>query len=307
MGERAERTEPIGSKLVEDLMLPEAFLFAPFCDDQEEEATHLAPPLVFATTSDEGSELEENATELEMAALAAPKRRRVRRIGGALSLLASVAVAGVGIALEVERIDQEKLELLSENRELRDGKLELAQRVRTLDEDLERAERGLEARRSILESIPVQVPVDAVTTSGFGTRRDPFSARTKHHDGVDYGAPRGTPVTATADGEVSHAGPRGSYGNLVQIDHGEGLSTRFAHLSKVLVPVGESVKRGQIIGLVGSTGKSTAPHLHYEVWVDDRPLDPAFLMRVWRKLSSSVATAEPAQPSTAADPSGPPS
>ncbi len=299
--EEGERTERSLQPLIADLVLPEPsrkgiiIRGLPFLRFDEEEATCVAPPARPLPVLD-------SATEV---AFPAVRRRRSRSqwIGGALSVLIAAGVAAGLISLEVDRLDQERIALLSENEELRTGKIELAQRVRTLDGHLEHAALALEARRSILEFIPVEVPVDAVTTSGFGVRRDPFSARVKHHDGVDYGAPRGTPVTATADGRIAHAGPRGTYGNLVQIDHGDGLSTRYAHLSKVLVQPGDEVKRGQVVGHVGSTGKSTAPHLHYEVWADDRPLDPAFLMRVWAKLSGSIATAQEPAVSTTDGPS----
>lgn len=101
--------------------------------------------------------------------------------------------------------------------------------------------------------------------SGYGYRIDPIYGTPKYHEGMDFASPVGTPVYATGDGVVTEAGQHGAYGNLVEIDHGYNYVTRFAHLSKIKVHAGQHVKRGDLIGNVGSTGKSTGPHLHYEV------------------------------------------
>jgi murein DD-endopeptidase MepM/ murein hydrolase activator NlpD len=124
-------------------------------------------------------------------------------------------------------------------------------------------------------SIPSMQPVDNLQfTSNFGVRSDPFRGTAAMHAGVDIPGAIGTPIYATADGVVSHAGRQGGYGNLVQIDHGRGIQTRYGHLSQILVPAGTRVKRGQIIGLMGSTGRSTGSHLHYEVRVDGKAVNP---------------------------------
>jgi murein DD-endopeptidase MepM/ murein hydrolase activator NlpD len=124
-------------------------------------------------------------------------------------------------------------------------------------------------------SVPSMQPVDKVTfTSSFGVRSDPFRGTAAMHAGVDIPGAMGTPIYATADGVVSHAGRQGGYGNLVEINHGRGLETRYGHLSKILVADNTRVKRGQIIGLMGSTGRSTGSHLHYEVRVDGRAVNP---------------------------------
>ncbi|MBC9032332.1 peptidoglycan DD-metalloendopeptidase family protein [Sphingomonas sp. JC676] len=124
-------------------------------------------------------------------------------------------------------------------------------------------------------SVPSMQPVDKVTfTSSFGVRSDPFRGTAAMHAGVDIPGTIGTPIYATADGVVSHAGRQGGYGNLVEINHGRGLETRYGHLSKILVADNTRVKRGQIIGLMGSTGRSTGSHLHYEVRVDGRAVNP---------------------------------
>jgi murein DD-endopeptidase MepM/ murein hydrolase activator NlpD len=124
-------------------------------------------------------------------------------------------------------------------------------------------------------SVPSMQPVDRVTfTSSFGVRSDPFRGTAAMHAGVDIPGSIGTPIYATADGVISHAGRQGGYGNMVEINHGRGLETRYGHLSKILVADNTRVKRGQIIGLMGSTGRSTGSHLHYEVRVDGRAVNP---------------------------------
>lgn len=116
--------------------------------------------------------------------------------------------------------------------------------------------------------------VDAQMTSGFGVRSDPFHGRAKQHSGVDLAKPTGTPIYATANGQVGRAGSVGSYGNLVEINHGNGYQTRYAHMHRIFVRPGQIVRRGMKIGEVGSTGRSTGPHLHYEVRYRGKALDP---------------------------------
>lgn len=133
----------------------------------------------------------------------------------------------------------------------------------------------LDSIESSTISIPSMQPVQHVTfTSMFGVRSDPFRGTAAMHAGVDIPGQMGTPVYATADGIVAHAGRQGGYGNLVEINHGRGLETRYGHLSKILVADNTRVRRGQIIGLMGSTGRSTGTHLHYEVRLDGRAINP---------------------------------
>lgn len=110
--------------------------------------------------------------------------------------------------------------------------------------------------------------------SGYGVRRDPVYGTMKFHEGMDFSAPVGTPVYATADGNVTTASWQSAYGNMVEINHGYNYTTRYAHLSKLIARPGQSVKRGDLIGLVGNTGKSTGPHLHYEVRYRGAPQNP---------------------------------
>ncbi|WP_294394844.1 M23 family metallopeptidase [uncultured Sphingomonas sp.] len=124
-------------------------------------------------------------------------------------------------------------------------------------------------------SVPSAKPVaEATYTSGYGVRSDPFRGSAAMHAGIDLAAPIGTPVYATADGIVSRSEWSGGYGNLVEINHGKGLQTRFGHLSRALVHAGDRVKRGQMIAMMGSTGRSTGSHLHYEVRIDGYAVNP---------------------------------
>ncbi len=119
------------------------------------------------------------------------------------------------------------------------------------------------------------VPVVAKRSSGYGWRMHPVKKLRKFHNGLDLAAPTGTPVIAAGDGVIEFAGWNEGYGNLIRMNHGGGLSTRYGHLSKILVKKGEQVRAGQRIGLVGSTGMSTGPHLHFEVRQDNKPMHPA--------------------------------
>ncbi len=124
-------------------------------------------------------------------------------------------------------------------------------------------------------AIPSAQPVEHLAfTSNYGIRSDPFRGTAAMHAGVDIPGPVGTPVYATADGMVDRAERSGGYGNLVELDHGKGIQTRYGHLSKILVEAGTRVHRGQLIALMGSTGRSTGPHLHYEVRIDGHAVNP---------------------------------
>lgn len=133
----------------------------------------------------------------------------------------------------------------------------------------------LDSLATVMKSLPLASPlVEFEMTSPFGARNDPINSMTGIHEGLDMGASTGTPVAATGDGQVVWAGWRDRYGNLVEIDHGNGLKTRYGHLSKVMVMVGSHVSRGSLIGLVGETGRTTGPHLHYEVRIGDQATNP---------------------------------
>jgi murein DD-endopeptidase MepM/ murein hydrolase activator NlpD len=139
-----------------------------------------------------------------------------------------------------------------------------------------------------LALVPYRKPVigEVEFTSGFGIRSDPFLGRPAMHTGLDFRAATGDPVRATANGKVVSSGWAGGYGRMVEIDHGNGLSTRYGHLSEINVKVGDQIKIGQVIGAVGSTGRSTGPHLHYETRIDGDAVDPQKFLRAGVRLSA---------------------
>jgi murein DD-endopeptidase MepM/ murein hydrolase activator NlpD len=146
----------------------------------------------------------------------------------------------------------------------------------------------MERLNRTLALVPYRKPVvgEVEFTSGFGVRSDPFLGRPAMHTGLDFRASTGDPVRATANGKVVSAGWSGGYGRMVEIDHGNGLSTRYGHLSEIHVKIGEPIKIGQVIGAVGSTGRSTGPHLHYETRIDGEAVDPQKFLRAGVRLSA---------------------
>lgn len=144
----------------------------------------------------------------------------------------------------------------------------------SLHQRLEAMRSGVERREALANATPSIWPVAGWLSSAYGNRRDPFTGGTDFHPGLDISADRGTPVHATADGLVQSAGWNGNYGNLLVVDHGFGIQTRYGHLSKFAVREGDRVRRGQIIGHVGSTGRSTSPHLHYEILTNGKLTNP---------------------------------
>jgi murein DD-endopeptidase MepM/ murein hydrolase activator NlpD len=153
-------------------------------------------------------------------------------------------------------------------------------------DDVERALVDLRAAREAVDLVPVAAPArNARLSSRFGNRRDPFTRRSAFHSGIDYAAPTGTRVYAPADGVVTRASRAGGYGLMIEIDHPHGLSTRFAHLSRMGVSVGTQVRRGDVIGRIGSTGRSTGPHLHYEVRRGSRAIDPMPFIRAGQRIA----------------------
>lgn len=127
-----------------------------------------------------------------------------------------------------------------------------------------------------LNALPLAEPTEiGGVSSGFGARVDPFNEELAFHSGVDFSGPTGAEVHATAAGIVVFSGPRGAYGNTVEVDHGYGIRTRYAHLSKIVAQAGTRLEKGAIVGKLGSTGRSTGPHVHYEVWYDNAVRDPS--------------------------------
>jgi len=150
--------------------------------------------------------------------------------------------------------------------------------------DLARAQ--IDRLNRVLVDVPVRKPVpgEIDMSSPFGVRTDPFLGRPAMHTGIDLRGETGEPVYATAAGRVTNAGRDGGYGNMVEIDHGNGLSTRYGHLSEIDVKVGQVIRIGQIIGKIGSTGRSTGPHLHYETRINGEPVNPQKFLRAGMRL-----------------------
>lgn len=157
----------------------------------------------------------------------------------------------------------------------------ISARIISQERSYKEIEGMLRNKEKLLASTPAIQPVANKdlkrVASGFGSRIDPVYKTIKFHAGLDFAAPQGTPIYATADGRVTTAGNTGNgYGNHVEINHGFGYETLYGHMFRVKVRVGQVIKRGEVIGWVGSTGKSTGPHLHYEVHKGGRPLDPIY-------------------------------
>jgi murein DD-endopeptidase MepM/ murein hydrolase activator NlpD len=143
----------------------------------------------------------------------------------------------------------------------------------------------LAALRAMARQLPLRRPLaSSAITSGFGTRLDPFFNKPSYHAGVDFRSDEGSAVRATAAGTVTEAGNSGGYGIMVEVDHGNGLTTRYAHLSSISVKVGDRVATGTTVGHVGTTGRSTGPHLHYEVRIDGEAIDPMRYIRAGQEL-----------------------
>jgi murein DD-endopeptidase MepM/ murein hydrolase activator NlpD len=159
--------------------------------------------------------------------------------------------------------------------ELRQGLDQLAKQFHASGEQLSVLDSLLFNRRLDAESLPSRMPIaHSYITSGFGGRADPFGGGAAFHKGIDFHANMGDPVLAVADGVVSYAGVRSGYGNVVEIDHGNGYVTRYAHNSRLLVQVGDLVRSGQQVAKAGSTGRSTGAHVHFEVWVNGAVVNP---------------------------------
>lgn len=143
-----------------------------------------------------------------------------------------------------------------------------------------------EGLQALMPFVPLRKPLagEASVASPFGYRRDPFLGLPALHTGVDLLQPYGSKIRATGAGRVVHAGPMGGYGDMVEIDHGDGLTTRYGHMSEIFVQEGQTVAAGDVIGRLGSTGRSTGPHLHYEVRVDNEPVDPERFMRAGAEI-----------------------
>jgi murein DD-endopeptidase MepM/ murein hydrolase activator NlpD len=185
-----------------------------------------------------------------------------------LAIVAGLDLGGSGIEAGVggERVDEVALP-------------DLADRAGQLAATLDRVEAKFDEQLRWISSVPAITPARGILTSGFGSRRDPITRGRGNHQGVDIAAAPGAPVRASADGLVTRASRQGGLGKAVFLSHGYGLSTRYGHLSEIVVKPGTRVRRGDVIGRVGNTGRSTGYHLHYEVHLDGAPVDPlAYLL-----------------------------
>ena len=152
--------------------------------------------------------------------------------------------------------------------------LALSQRADYLEQSFSILNKYFQKQNAALSTTPSILPTEGFISSTFGSRRDPFTNAPDFHEGLDLTNVIGTPVVAPADGVVTFTGQKGNYGNVIEIKHDDEVSTLYGHLNKIEVHVGDHVKRWQEIGLIGNTGHSTGPHLHYEVHVNDQPVNP---------------------------------
>jgi murein DD-endopeptidase MepM/ murein hydrolase activator NlpD len=154
----------------------------------------------------------------------------------------------------------------------------LRSRTATLNRSLAQLKDAWVERERLLASTPNMMPVRGWFSDGYGWRKDPFTGKRRFHKGIDVVGPAGAVVRATADGVVTWSGRKAGYGKMVTVSHGYGFQTRYGHMSEILVKPGQRVVRGDAMGRVGSTGRSTGPHVHYEVVKEGRPVNP------WRYL-----------------------
>jgi murein DD-endopeptidase MepM/ murein hydrolase activator NlpD len=207
--------------------------------------------------------------------------------GGAQALMKNIpdAAENIGkplnIPAEVLAIEAELEPRDPEHGELQKQYAELDATITTLSTDASFIEQGLQNQyeslvdqKAFLAALPTRKPAVGYFTSGFGTRKAPFGGKVKMHEGLDIANHPGTPIKASADGLITFASTKAGYGQTVVIDHGYGLQTWYAHTRKILVKNGARVKRGETIALLGNTGRSTGPHVHYEVRVNGTPVDP---------------------------------
>ncbi|MFC3269935.1 M23 family metallopeptidase [Vulcaniibacterium thermophilum] len=220
-----------------------------------------------------GAQRELNALAARLGELQAEANRlnalgeRLTRIGqlqdGEFDFERPVGVGGAGPVRDISR------------RELEQGMARLDAQFGASGEQLSVLEALLFNRQLDMNAVPSRAPIsDSYVTSGFGGRADPFGGGTQFHKGIDFEADVGDPVLAVADGVVSFAGARAGYGNVIEVDHGNGYVTRYAHNSRLTRRVGDLVRAGQEVAKAGSTGRSTGAHVHFEVWENGRVVDP---------------------------------
>ena len=178
-----------------------------------------------------------------------------------------------GPAVGGSKVDYPTAELLG-SANLKEGIELLKDRTAEMESQLTLLQQVAEKKATIRRITPSLWPVKGIITSHYGNRADPFNGEAELHLGVDISALFGTQVHSPADGKIIYAQRKAAYGNLIIIDHGNGLTTRLGHLSRFNVKVGQKIRKNDVVGYVGTSGRSTAPHLHYEVRLNDRPINP---------------------------------
>lgn len=188
----------------------------------------------------------------------------------------SDTISQVSIESTVSFAGKNSYDMSSELSALQTSLVSLSKQSMSQKTDIDESIVSIKNRLDYLRCVPSIAPVSAKITAGYGYRKNPFTSRgSEFHDGVDFGAAYGTKVKAAGDGVVLFAGYQAGYGRMVVISHGYGITTSYSHNSSLLVKKGDKVKRGQAISKVGSTGRSTGAHLHYEVKLNGRNVDPA--------------------------------
>lgn len=201
--------------------------------------------------------------------------RRMLKFKTEAALLKGEAAVGGPTDEDVRKL-AELLEVSPEQavRDVERSMVDMIQAARERERRFEEIKRYVRKRSTLLASRPTAWPVRGWVSSGFGDRSNPVTGKGGFHSGVDIANDHGTPVRATADGEVGFAGWEGGYGKLVVLHHGNGFSTYYGHLSEIKAGVGQKVSRGQVIGNMGATGNTTGPHLHYEIRLYGAAVDP---------------------------------
>lgn len=210
---------------------------------------------------------EENAGRLQERVLTL--QSMVTKLGlmaGVEESLPEARVGGVG--------GLSRLETTAPSLDIAGSLQDMDQTVSALTEKSSRLQAFFTDQQVLLAATPSIWPVRGYLSASFGNRKDPFTGMPDFHPGIDVSTPRGTPIVAPAEGVVTFRGVRGAYGKALVVDHGYGIVTRYAHLDGYDVRPGQRVRRGDVLGFVGNTGRSTAPHLHYEVWVNDQLRNP---------------------------------
>lgn len=252
------------------------------------------------TVSDSRGEAAETVRKVsaaipEAAALAQIEARQLAFVEG-LTRMADRRAARAEAA--IKRLGLNPRTIVEANRQAQGGPLELLDTGR-LDPRFERMALSL-ARMDALErgltAIPQVMPADMrMISSGFGYRRDPFNGRAAMHAGLDFKGPLGAPIHAAANGRVTFVGVQSGYGRVVEISHGNGLMTRYAHMSRFAARPGQAVEAGDVIGAIGNTGRSTGPHLHFEVRINGRAVNPRPFLESAPHVLEEARNDEPAK------------